>query len=77
MLESLESSRKRLKVFEHETTCIAQRDEQFRAMMDQYLGMNGGGDIEVIGAPVEEVLLQGVDQTETVNNEVSGNVQEE
>ena len=34
VLESLESSRKRLKVFEAETATIAQRDQEFKQMMD-------------------------------------------
>ena len=37
VLESLEGSRKRLKVYEQETSTIAQRDQQFKLMMDEYL----------------------------------------
>jgi hypothetical protein len=37
VLESLEGSRKRLKVYEQETATIAQRDQQFKLMMDEYL----------------------------------------
>ncbi len=37
VMESLETSRKRLKVFEQETVTIVNRDQQFKQMMDQYL----------------------------------------
>lgn len=60
-MESLESSKKRLKVFEQETATIVNRDQQFKQMMDQYLSRQGG-DIQVIGAPPEAN-----DQTESEN----------
>lgn len=73
VFESLEGSRKRLKVFQEETAAIvnnrAAAGEQFKAMMDMYLN-RGEQPLEVIGAVgISEEEVQNDTETEQLNEE--------